>query len=47
MIWQQALLSFCAQYSSSFDEMLKSSLKSLSAQHRHHLITPEIAKYLN
>jgi essential nuclear protein 1 len=44
--WQQAFLSFCTQYSSSFDEMLKVSLKSVAEKHKHHLITPEIVKYL-
>lgn len=47
VVWQQSLLSFCTQYSSSFDEMLKASLKSLAEQHKHHLITSEILKYLN
>jgi essential nuclear protein 1 len=38
--WHQAFLSFCSQYSSSFDEMLKVSLKNVADRHKHHLITP-------
>lgn len=43
--WQQAFLSFCSQYSSSFDEMLKVGLKQVAEQHRHNMTT-EILRFL-
>lgn len=45
--WQQTFLSFCSQYSSSFDEMLKVSLKQVAELHKHHSITAEILRFLS
>jgi hypothetical protein len=47
VIWHQLFLTFCKQYNSAIDEMLKPGLAEIAKKHTHKLITPEIVKELS